>query len=112
MNGHKSQAKEPVKERTDMELIKVKRNYQLTIPSILRRKLKLSVGDYLEADVEGDRIVIRPVEVTRPGAKASRSRATEEAYAVLDEIWAKLEGDDPDAVEALVSEAVKAVRKI
>ncbi len=49
-----------------MELIKVRRNYQVTIPQDLRKKLKLSVGDYVEADVENGKIVIRPVKVVRP----------------------------------------------
>jgi antitoxin MazE len=49
-----------------MELVKVKRNYQITIPQNLRRKIRLAVGDYLEVDIRDDALVIRPVKVIHP----------------------------------------------
>lgn len=39
-----------------MELTKVRRNFQLKIPWALREKLGLAVGDYVEADIEDERI--------------------------------------------------------
>lgn len=93
-----------------MELIKVKRNFQLTIPQALRDKLRLAVGDYVEADIENGKIVIRPVQVVR--AKKEEHRAErEKAYAALDEIWAKTKNEDPEEAAQLVNEAIKAVRK-
>src|SRR3989339_2256157 len=50
----------------EMELVKVKRNYQITIPQNLRRLIRLSVGDYVEVDIQGDALVIRPVKVIHP----------------------------------------------
>ena len=49
-----------------MELVKVKRNYQITIPHNLRRIIRLVVGDYVEVDIQGDTLVIRPVKVVHP----------------------------------------------
>lgn len=43
-----------------MELIQVKDKAQITIPSNIRKKLGIKKGDYLEAAIEGDRIVLIP----------------------------------------------------
>ena len=90
-----------------MELLKIRRNFQLTLPQDMRKQLKLHEGDFLEAGIEKGAIVIRPVEVVS-GAKEGKKAA---AFALLDQIWAKTENEDPEAVECLVAEAVKAVRK-
>lgn len=95
-----------------MELIKVRRNFQLTIPQALREKLGLVVGDYVQADLEDERIVIRPVEV-QPGAGERRRSRKErkKAYAILDEIWAKMKDEAPEVIERTVNEAVEEARK-
>ena len=49
-----------------MELVKVKRNYQITIPQNLRRLIRLTVGDFVEVDIQDDTLVIRPVKVIHP----------------------------------------------
>jgi AbrB family looped-hinge helix DNA binding protein len=49
-----------------MELVKVKRNYQITIPQSLRKFFRLAVGDYLEVDLQDETLVIRPVKVVHP----------------------------------------------
>jgi antitoxin MazE len=51
---------------SNMELVKVKRNYQITIPQSLRKIVRLSVGDYVEVDIQDDTLVIRPVKVIHP----------------------------------------------
>lgn len=95
-----------------MELIKVRRKFQLTLPAALRDKLGVAEGDYVQADIEDDKIVIRPVEVTASTSERSRlSKERKEAYAALDEIWSKAKNEEPGQAARLAAEAVKAVRK-
>lgn len=54
-----------------MSLIKVKQKFQVTIPDSIRKAAGLAVGDYLEALVEGNNIVLKP--------KAQAERAAIEA---------------------------------
>lgn len=42
------------------DLVRVKEKFQVTIPVSLRRQLSLQQGDYLEATVSGNGIVLRP----------------------------------------------------
>ena len=46
-----------------MPLTKLTRNGQVTLPAEARRKLRLKEGDYLEAEVVGDGVLLRPVSV-------------------------------------------------
>ncbi len=46
-----------------MEVAKIKRNYQLTIPRSIRKKMKLAVGDHVEIDVEGNQVIIKPLKL-------------------------------------------------
>ena len=96
-----------------MELIKVKTKFQITLHQALREKLGLAVGDYVQADVEEGKIVLRRIELVSPDDKEKRpvSKERQEAYALLEDIWGKTKDEDPEEVEKLVSEAVKAVRK-
>jgi antitoxin PrlF len=40
-------------------VVRVTRNYQITIPAEVRRRLRIKAGDRVVVEVEGDRIVIR-----------------------------------------------------
>ncbi len=42
-----------------MVVVRVTRNYQVTIPAEVRRRLGIKAGDRVVVEVEGDRIVIR-----------------------------------------------------
>ena len=44
-----------------MEIVKVTRKYQVTIPLSVRRKLRIKVGDRLRVRVENGRIVMEPL---------------------------------------------------
>ncbi len=43
------------------EVVRVTRKFQITLPKRVREALGIRVGDRLEVDVEGDRIVVRPL---------------------------------------------------
>ncbi len=49
-----------------MELLKVKRNFQITIPLNFRRMIRLAEGDYVEMDIQDGALMIRPVKVIPP----------------------------------------------
>lgn len=46
-----------------MPLVKVKEKYQVTLPASVRRKAGLTVGDLLEASVQGKKITLTPKSV-------------------------------------------------
>jgi AbrB family looped-hinge helix DNA binding protein len=46
-----------------MELVKIQNKYQITLPKAVRDSLGLKVGDYIEIDKSGERIVLKPVSV-------------------------------------------------
>ena len=43
-----------------MELVKVRNKAQITLPSKIRKALAINVGDYLEADIQDNRVVLTP----------------------------------------------------
>ena len=45
---------------TLQSIVKVKRKFNVTIPKRLRNKLPLKVGQLIEMDLEGDRIILKP----------------------------------------------------
>jgi antitoxin MazE len=49
-----------------MPLVKVKQNYQVTIPNSLRKVLKIAVGDYMEVDKQDGEIILKPVKLVHP----------------------------------------------
>lgn len=57
-----------------MPLIHVKKNYQITIPSRLRNALKIKEGDLMEAEVEGESIVLKPKSIVDKVDKAEIKR--------------------------------------
>ena len=44
-------------------LTKITRNFQVTIPPVARRILKLKVGDFVEAITESNGVLLRPAKV-------------------------------------------------
>lgn len=51
------------KEVRKMPLIKVKQNYQITIPNSLRKNLHIAVGDYLEVEKLDGELILKPVKM-------------------------------------------------
>ncbi|MBI2504237.1 MAG: AbrB/MazE/SpoVT family DNA-binding domain-containing protein [Candidatus Latescibacteria bacterium] len=46
-----------------MSLVKVKEKYQVTLPTEIRQKAGLAVGDLLEVEIEGTKITLTPKSV-------------------------------------------------
>ena len=57
-----------------MELIKIRKNFQVTIPQSLRRLIHLAEGDLVEAEVKDGALVIRPVHVVPAGQEYFHTR--------------------------------------
>ena len=82
-----------------MTLMRLRRAAQLTLPADVRRALNVKDGDYLEAQVTKDGVLLRPVSVVerkrawtsikkavsqvadRNGGKSKSTRSDEEAIA-------------------------------
>ena len=47
-----------------MALVKVRQNYQITIPAEVRKSMK--VGDYLDIEKKDGELVLKPVRVVHP----------------------------------------------
>jgi len=76
-----------------MEMVRVKRNYQITIPQSLRKFLRLAVGDFLEVEIQEETLVIRPVKLVHP----------DQEYFFTKE-WQAKEGEaDQDLVEGKIA---------
>ncbi|MCX5847802.1 MAG: AbrB/MazE/SpoVT family DNA-binding domain-containing protein [Deltaproteobacteria bacterium] len=49
-----------------MSLVKVKQNYQITIPNSLRKDLKIAIGDFLEGEIQNGELILKPVKLVHP----------------------------------------------
>jgi len=72
-------------EEPDMEVMKIKRNYQITIPRNLREKVHLQEGDYIEFDVQDGCIILKPVKVIHPDQEYFFTKEWQEKEAEVDE---------------------------
>ena len=97
-----------------MELVKVKRNYQITIPQSLRRLIRLVVGDYVEVDIQGDTLVIRPVKVVHPDQEYffTKEWQEKEAEAEQDIAEGKVVGPFKNVDFREIQEALQEAEKI
>ncbi|MCK9377938.1 MAG: AbrB/MazE/SpoVT family DNA-binding domain-containing protein [Syntrophobacterales bacterium] len=86
-----------------MELVKVKKNFQITIPQNLRKIIRMDVGDYLEVDIQDGTLVIRPVKVVHPDQEYFFTKEWQEKEAAADRDIAagKVAGPFENAEDAL-----------
>ena len=88
-----------------MPQVKIKDKYQVTIPARIRNELGLEVGDLLEADVQGDQIVLKPQLVV------DKAKAWERFRAALRRSGKKNRDMDDEELIRDVLEAIQEVRK-
>ena len=88
-----------------MSLVKIKEKYQVTIPSAIRDKLSLKVGDMLEADLENDQIILKPKIIV------DKSEAWKRLFEVMDRVHSKNEQFDPKEIEQDVLIAIHESRR-
>lgn len=90
-----------------MALVRVRRMAQLTLPAEVRRALNVKEGDYLEAEVVNEGVLLRPVAVV------GRERAWQGIAHALSQVR-DLEaqpGEDHRAEEKKIAEMVKEHRR-
>lgn len=92
-----------------MPVIKILRNGQLTLPAKFRETLELKQGDLLDAGLEEDKIVLRPV--TTIERKRVKEKARERFFKLINKTWDKNKDTDPKEVERIVNEVIEEVRR-
>ncbi|MBM3239004.1 AbrB/MazE/SpoVT family DNA-binding domain-containing protein [Candidatus Poribacteria bacterium] len=93
-----------------MPLTKVRRNFQITIPVELRKALGIKEGDYINAELQNETIILRPKEIIDLSIDKKREEAQGRFFEIVDRIRERNKDVDPTEVEALINEAVAAVR--
>ena len=88
-----------------MPLVKVIRHGQITLPADLREELDIKEGDYLEAELEGEAIILRPKVLL------DRAEVVKALHRVMSEVQSRTKGIDPEIIEQEVAEAIREVRK-
>ena len=68
-----------------VKLIKVTRNYQITIPAEFRKRLGIKEGDVLSLELRGDTIVVRKVLRQRKRIRLGRKLYPEDIERGIDQ---------------------------
>jgi len=68
-----------------MPLIKVKKHFQITLPSSLRKNLRIVEGDYLEAEKQDSQLVLKPVKMVPTDEAYFHSKEWQRGEAQADE---------------------------
>ena len=89
-----------------MPIVKVKENFQITLPASVRKKHKIAVGDYVEAEDLKEGIMIKPLKLVHPDQSWFYTKEWQEGERQADEAIAKGEVVGPfnnirDALKAL-----------
>jgi len=66
-------------------VVRVTRNYQITIPAEVRRRLGIKAGDRVVVEVEGDKIVIKKASGGLPRIRLRRRLTPEEIDRLVEE---------------------------
>jgi len=88
-----------------MPTVKILRNGQLTLPAKLRKALDLKEGDLLNAELEENKIILKPLTVIE------RDKIRKRFFQLVEENWKKNKDLKPKEVEKIVKEEMEKVRK-
>jgi AbrB family looped-hinge helix DNA binding protein len=90
-----------------MTRVRLLRDGKVTLPAAVRQKLKLAEGDYLEAELVDNGVVLRPVSAVE------RERALEQMFAAKARVRPTPEQakKGPEDQEREIFEEVKAMRR-
>ncbi len=69
----------------EMALMKIRKNYQITIPRNLRNRFNLAEGDYVEVETRNGTIVLKPVKVIQPDQEYFYTNEWQKKEAEVDE---------------------------
>jgi AbrB family looped-hinge helix DNA binding protein len=94
-------------ESMHMALMRVRRLAQLTLPAEVRRALNVKEGDYLEAHIVKDGVLLKPVAVVE------RKRAWQRIEKVMSRVRDRKPNpkEDVTAEEERIAQEVKAYRR-
>ena len=87
-----------------MPLVKVVRNGQITIPKKVRSLLGIHEGDFLEIQVSGKSMLIKPK------IALERDLSGKEFFRLTEEMRENVKGADPDELDQAVVEATRAAK--
>jgi len=88
-----------------MPLVKVIRHGQITLPADFREELDIKEGDYIEAELEGKAIVLRPKVLL------DHEDAVKALHRIMSDVQSRTEDISPEEIEREVAEAIREVRK-
>src|SRR5229473_334773 len=89
-----------------MALVRMLRGGQVTLPAVARKALKLSEGDYLDLEVQGSTLTLRPVTVVD---RAAADRQLDKILSRVEYIGPGPEPSEDEVMDMVVSE-IRAVR--
>ena len=96
---------QPIERGIGMPLVKVIRHGQITLPAGFREELDIKEGDYLEADVDGRAIVLRPKIFL------DRADAVKALHEMMAEVHERTKDIDPKELDELIEKTIKEVRQ-
>ena len=88
-----------------MPLVKVIRHGQITLPAGFREELDIEEGDYLEAELEGKSIVLRPKVLL------DREDAVKALHEIMSDVQGRTKGISSEVIERELAEAIREVRR-
>lgn len=92
-----------------MPTIKVLRNGQLTLPARFRKVLELKQGDLLNAELEDNKIVLKPV--TTVEREKMKEGAKKRFFALVDRVRERNKNLNPEEIRKIIDRAIEEVRK-